>query len=291
MQKIHQNPSTNAFVIGYPINHSLSPILHKYWLDKYEIKASYKAIEVTPNDLSHFIKRVKKGEYIGGNITIPHKQDLLGLCDNLAEDARIIGAVNTIVTKQSKIYGSNSDWLGFLKNLDNLAPNWDKEAKQKNAIILGAGGASRAIIYALIQRKFANIHILNRDIQKAKNLAKEMTLHIGQTNKIIGHSLDEFNKIAPNTSLVVNTSSVGMNGTKFDSIAINNLPKRAIINDIVYTPLLTPLLKDAKDLGLKTVDGLGMLLHQAAPGFEKWFGVKPEVDEGLRAHILKTLGE
>ncbi len=283
--------SPQAFVIGDPISHSLSPRLHQFWLKKYNIVGNYKAINISNNELPSFFQRLQAGEFIGGNVTIPHKENIFSLCDEISQEAKEIGAINTLVLKDNKILGSNSDWVGFLENLDREALNWDKNAEQKQAIILGAGGAARAITYALIRRKFSHIHILNRTKDRAADLSKTMSLYASETVKITSHSLNEFNVLASKIDLVVNTSSIGMNGTKFENIALDKLPKSAIITDIVYTPLHTLLLSDTKNIGLKTVDGLGMLLFQAVFGFEKWFGVKPEVDNDLRNYLLSVLGE
>jgi len=280
-----------AFVIGDPVSHSLSPKLHQFWLKKYNISGSYKAVNISANELPSFFQKLQTGEFIGGNVTIPHKENIFSLCDEISQEVKEIGAINTLVLKDNKVFGANSDWIGFLENLDREALNWDKNAEQKHAIILGAGGASRAIIYALMRRKFSHIHILNRTKDRAISLSKQMKLVSYEEVKIRAHSLDEFNNLAPKADLVVNTSSIGMNDTKFENLALDNLPKSAIINDIVYTPLNTPLLIDAKNIRLKTVDGLGMLLFQAAFGFEKWFGVKPEIDNDLRNHLLSALGE
>jgi len=281
IEKYNKINKLKAFVIGSPINHSLSPILHKYWLNHYNIAGSYKAIEIKPVNLPVFFKKLQQGEYRGGNITIPHKTEALKYCDFVSKEAKTIGAVNTLIIRDNKIYGSNTDLIGFCKNLDQQAPNWDKN--KGAAIVLGAGGAARAILVALTKRGFSPIHILNRSKENAIKLANELK------GEYLAHSLNEFENLAANAAIVINTSSIGMGGTRFDSIDLKKLPKTAIVCDIVYTPLITPLLQDAKDLGLIAVDGLGMLLHQAAPGFEAWFAVKPEVTSKLRSFILKTL--
>ncbi len=280
-----------AFVIGEPISHSLSPKLHQFWIKKYQMNASYEAIEVSIKNLPSFIENLQKNQFLGGNVTIPLKENMFKFCEKISKEANDIGAINTLYYKNGQLYGDNSDYIGFLKNLDQQAKDWDENADKKHAIIIGAGGAARAIIYALIKRNFSHIHILNRTKPRALDLSKSMSLYAPKNIKITAHDLDEFNILAPNISLVINTSSVGMKGTSFKNLKLKNLPKEAIINDIVYTPINTPLLNDAQNLGLKTVDGLGMLLHQAVLGFEKWFGVKPEVDEDLKTYMLSLLGE
>ncbi len=286
-----KKPLVKAFIIGDPISHSLSPKLHGYWLEQFQIDAEYKALNIINKELPRFINHLNSGEFIGGNITIPHKENIMRFCDDISEEASEIGAVNTLIVKDKEIFGTNSDWLGFLINLDKNAKDWDNEAQAKQAIVIGAGGASRAIVYALMRRKLSKIHILNRTKAKAITLSKQMKLHSYEEVKITAHSLDEFNLLAPFASLVVNTSSVGMHGSEFENLNLNRLPKDAIVNDIVYTPINTPLLNDAKNLELKTVDGLGMLLYQAVLGFEAWFGKKPIVDDSLRQYMLSLLGE
>ena len=270
-----------AFVIGHPIAHSRSPLIHGYWLKHYGIDGSYEAIDVTPEDLPAFFDRLRKGEFAGGNVTIPHKELAYDLVDERDPLADTIGAVNTLVVGDHGIVGSNTDYLGFLGNLDQAAPGWDKGLKR--AVVLGAGGASRAILVALKSRGIPEIRLLNRTVQKAENLALDIE------GPILAGGLDEFQSCAAQAGLVVNTSAVGMKGTHFEDFDLNLLPKTAIVTDIVYAPLMTPLLADAQARGLKIVDGLGMLLHQAVPGFAAWFGTTPEVTPELRAIVEATL--
>ncbi len=272
-----------AFVIGHPIAHSRSPLVHNHWLQTLDIAGSYSSVDVAPDALPDFINAMRAGAYIGGNVTIPHKQAVFALCDVLADDAKIIGAVNTLVMRAGKLHGSNTDLAGFLGNLDQKAPGWD--ARGDTAIVLGAGGAARAVLVGLARRGFKNIHILNRTEATAKELAEELP------GPFIGAGLSAFASLAPKATLVVNTSAIGMHGSRFDDLDLGLLPKTALVTDIVYTPLETPLLADASALGLDTVDGLGMLLHQAVPGFEAWFGKRPEVSPDLRALAEQSLGE
>ena len=271
----------NAFVIGHPIAHSLSPVLHGFWLKKYGIDGFYKAIDVPPDELNQFTSRLRSGEFVGGNVTLPHKQAIFDLCDEIDPDARTIGAVNTLIMRDEKLVGSNTDHLGFAANLDQMAPGWDE--KKGTAIVLGAGGAARAVLVALAVRGFTQIHILNRSAQKARDLANELP------GPFSGHALNEFAELAGAIHLLVNTTSIGMHGTSFDNLPLSALPKSALITDIVYTPLITPLLADAQKAGLRIVDGLGMLLHQAVPGFEAWFGTRPEVTSELRDLLIEKL--
>ena len=270
-----------AFVIGHPIAHSRSPLIHGYWLERYGIAGSYEAIDVAPAELGAFFERLKAGAFAGGNVTIPHKEAAFSLVDELDPLAEETGAVNTLVLKGEDVVGYNTDYMGFLGNLDQAAPGWDKGLDE--VIVLGAGGAARAILVALKSREVGKVHLLNRTIDKAEELALELE------GRIECAGLGEFGARAPNARLVVNTSAVGMKGTRFDGLDLKLLPKDAIVTDIVYTPLLTPLLAEARALGLTVVDGLGMLLHQAAPGFEAWFGKRPEVTPELRRRIEATL--
>ena len=272
---------TRAFVIGHPIAHSRSPLIHGTWLEAHGIEGSYEAIDVTPDALPQFVAQVRAGAFAGGNVTIPHKEAVFALCDEVDPLARRIGAVNTLVARNGRVWGTNTDYLGFLGNLDQEAPGWDEGLAE--AIVVGAGGAARAVLVALAERGLKHIAILNRTADKAKSLAAEMGPQFS------GHGLDAFETLAPDAGLLVNTSSVGMHGTRFDDLPLAALPTGALVTDIVYTPLETPLLADARARGLRVVDGLGMLLHQAVPGFEAWFGTRPLVTAQLRRTIEATL--
>lgn len=273
--------TTKAFVIGHPINHSRSPLIHGTWLAEHGIDGSYEAIDVAPGDLPAFFGRLRSGEFAGGNVTIPHKEAVFALCDSVDPLARSIGAVNTLVVHDGKVEGRNTDYLGFLGNLDAGAPGWQQG--NRSAVVLGAGGAARAVIVALQSRNIPII-LLNRTVATAHRLATELA------GTIIAASLDDFAVVAAAAGLVVNTTSVGMHGSRFEQLDLALLASDTIVTDIVYAPLVTPLLADAAARGLRTVDGLGMLLHQAVPGFEAWFGVRPTVTPALRASIEATLG-
>lgn len=272
-----------AFVIGHPIKHSRSPLIHGIWLKAYGIDGSYEAIDVDTAGLPALFERLRSGAFVGGNVTIPLKEAVFALCDSVDPLARTIGAVNTLVAKDGKVHGFNTDFTGFLGNLDQKAPGWSDGFDR--AIVLGAGGAARAVLVALKQRGIGSIHLLNRTSERARALAGELG------GPIRAGSLEEFGALAPEAGLVVNTTSIGMHGTRFDVLALDRLPKSAIVTDIVYVPLETPLLADARACGLRVVDGLGMLLHQAVPGFEAWFGVRPEVTDELRSAVEATLGQ
>lgn len=270
-----------AFVIGHPIQHSRSPLIHGSWLRTYGIAGSYDAIDVTPHELPGFVDRLRQGAFVGGNVTIPHKEAVFMLCDSVDPLARTIGAVNTLVVTDGKVHGFNTDFMGFLGNLDQNAPGWSDGLEE--AIVLGAGGAARAVLVALAHRGIGRVHVLNRTQAKAEALALEIP------GPFVAGSLAAFNALAGGAGLLVNTTSLGMHGTRFNDLSLSRLPQNAIVTDIVYVPLVTPLLAEAAAIGLRTVDGLGMLLHQAVPGFEAWFGVRPKVSAELRAAVEATL--
>lgn len=271
-----------AFVIGHPIKHSRSPLIHGTWLKAYGVEGSYEPFDVAPEDLPGFVERLRQGEFAGGNVTIPLKEQVFGLCDSVDPLAQTIGAVNTLVGQAGgNVHGFNTDFMGFLGNLDQNAPGWDKRLER--AIVLGAGGASRAILVALRQRGVPEIVVLNRTAEKAEALAREIP------GPFVPGALGDYPGYAGTAGLVVNTTSIGMHDSRFEGLDLGLLPRTALITDIVYVPLITPFLAEARALGLRTVDGLGMLLHQAVPGFEAWFGVRPEVTAELRQKVEATL--
>jgi shikimate dehydrogenase len=274
--------TTKAFVIGHPINHSRSPLIHGTWLAEHGIDGSYEAIDVAPDDLPAFFQRLRGGEFAGGNVTIPHKEAVFALCDEVDPLARTIGAVNTLVVREGKVFGSNTDYLGFLGNLDAAVPGWSDGPA--DAMVIGAGGAARAVLVALQRRNGGKVHILNRTLANAQALVDEIE------GPFSAHGFDDFAELAPRTGIVINTTSIGMHSTRFDWLDFALLPERTLVTDIVYVPLMTPLLVEAAAHGLRTVDGLGMLLHQAVPGFEAWFGTRPAVTPELRARVEATLG-
>ena len=270
-----------AFVIGHPIAHSRSPLIHGTWLAEHGVDGSYEAIDVAPAQLPAFFDRLRSGEFAGGNVTIPHKEAVFALCDSVDPLATTIGAVNTLVVRDGKVHGTNTDYLGFLGNLDAEAPGWSDGPA--DAMIIGAGGAARAVLVALRRRDGGKVHVLNRTVGNAQALVDDID------GPFEAHGFDAFDELAPQTGLVINTSSIGMHGTRFDWLDLALLPETTLVTDIVYAPLITPLLAEAGARGLQTVDGLGMLLHQAVPGFEAWFGVRPTVTPALRARVEATL--
>ncbi|MGX5804638.1 shikimate dehydrogenase [Bradyrhizobium sp. Arg314] len=269
-----------AFVTGHPIAHSRSPKIHGHWLAKYGIDGSYQAIDVRPEDLAAFLGSLGQSGLRGGNVTIPHKEAAFALVDRRDEAAEAIGAVNTLWLDDGVLWGGNTDGLGFAGNLEQYAPGW---AANGPAVVLGAGGASRAVIHALKQRGVKDIRIVNRTLPRALELAGRFGAGVS------AHGADAVGELLADAGLLINTTSLGMHGDATLSADPAGLPDHAIVTDIVYVPLQTPLLAAAKTRGLKTVDGLGMLLHQAVPGFERWFGRKPEVTPELRRMIVADI--
>lgn len=267
-----------AFVTGWPISHSKSPALHGFWLDRYGIDGTYEAIAVEAENFAEFLSGLKAHGFAGGNITIPHKETAHAMIQNLDPAATDIGAVNTIWFEAHVICGGNTDAYGFAANLDDFAPQW---REGKRALVLGAGGAARAIVYAIREAGYEEIRIANRTYERAEKLAADFG------DKCQPIKMSDVAGLQSDLDFVVNTTSVGMNGDEGKlPVDVQALPATTIVTDIVYTPLETPLLAAANNKGLRTVDGLGMLLHQAVPGFEKWFGFRPEVDRQLREHVL-----
>ena len=271
-----------AFVIGFPIKHSRSPLIHGHWLERYAIEGSYEAIEVSPETLPAFLERLRAGEFAGGNVTVPHKEQVFQLVDDKDPATAHIKAFNTLVARPGgRIYGTNTDLYGFLANLDREAPGWSDGLE--DVVVLGAGGAARAVMAGLAGRVAGKVHVLNRTLARAEALVADFG------NKVAAGGLEEFGARAARSGLVVNTTTIGMHGSSFEGIDLSLLPRQALVTDIVYVPQMTPLLSAAAEQGLRVVDGLGMLLHQAVPGFEAWFGVRPEVTGELRALIEATL--
>jgi shikimate dehydrogenase len=271
-----------AFVCGHPIRHSRSPKIHGFWLKEHGITGSYEAVDVAPEDFGSFLAGLSQNGFRGGNVTIPHKEAAFRLAERRDEAAEAIGAVNTLWLEDGILWGGNTDAYGFAANLDEYAPGW---ANSDVAVVLGAGGASRAVIHALKKNGIGDIRIVNRTLSRAAELAD----HFG--DGVSAHAMAEAGDLLSDCGLLVNTTSLGMQGGDDTlPVDVSLLPRGSIITDIVYVPLETPLLAAARELGLKTVDGLGMLLHQAVPGFERWFGVRPMVSEGLREMIVADLG-
>ena len=263
-----------AGVVGHPVKHSRSPIIHGYWLEQFGINGRYDRYDVKPEDFSHFVKTLSEQGLQGVNVTIPHKEAAFLALDEATERARRLKAANTLWFENGKLWGDNTDSIGFLANLDQGHPGWDINAK--SALILGAGGAARAIIAGLQERNIEKITIVNRTRERAEELALTSG---GQV------AVAEWSKLSfqlESADLVVNTTSLGMSGQPDLDLSLDPLGKNALVTDIVYVPLETNLLKQARLRGNPVVDGLGMLLHQAVPGFEHWFGKRPVVTDELR---------
>ena len=274
------NPSSargpRAFVIGHPVGHSRSPMIHGHWLEVHGIAGSYEKVPVPPEDLDGFVAGLKAAGFVGGNVTVPHKRRVLELADAVDEAADAIGAANTLWFDGDDLVAGNTDALGFLASLDDEAPGWD--GTPGAALVLGAGGAARAVVHGLLERGF-EVAVVNRTLMRAVDLAE------GQDEGVWAYAWEEIPQLLRSADLVVNTTTLGMAGQPPLALDLAGLKRGAIVADIVYTPLETPLLAAARAAGHRAVGGLGMLLHQAVPGFERWFGVRPEVTPDLRALI------
>ncbi len=274
-----------AGVFGWPVSHSLSPRLHGFWLDRHGIDGTYIPLPVRPEHFAEAVGALPRLGFRGANVTVPHKEAAVALVDHLTDRARRIGAVNTLtVGEDGTLTGDNTDGFGFLENLRQGAPEWKPE--DGRVVVLGAGGAARGVVAALQDAGVPEIVVLNRTVERAQALAVDLG------RGIIAAPLTEAQSFVGTCRLLVNTTSLGMGG-EGDGVVLpgvlDTLDEQAVVNDIVYTPLITPLLEAARRQGNRVVDGLGMLLHQARPGFEAWFGVLPEVDEELRGFVLKAL--
>lgn len=279
---VDSRETRRAFVCGHPIRHSRSPLIHGHWLEQFGIAGRYTAEDVAPENFAGFIEGLRSGEagFVGGNVTIPHKEAACRLVDTPDELAKELGAANTLWVEDGKVRATNTDGYGFTANLDACHPGWDKGSR---AVIFGAGGAARAIVQAVRDRGFSEVHIVNRTVARAQELADRFG------PKIFAHPQGALGEVMRGADLFVNTTSVGMDGKNAIDIDFTPLISGAVVTDIVYVPLMTPMLIKAQAQGFAIVDGLGMLLHQAVPGFEKWFGRRPAVDEALRALIVADM--
>lgn len=271
-----------AGVMGWPIAHSRSPRLHGFWLERYGIDGAYVPLAVAPEDLEAAFRLLPRLGYRGFNLTAPHKERALELADRLTPQAERIGAVNTVIRQEDgSLLGDNTDAYGFIASLRQQVPDWRSEGD--TAVVLGAGGAARAVTVALLDAGCRDVRLCNRTLGRAKALAAEIG---GDVSACPWQSRAE---ALAGAGLLVNTTSLGQMGQPPLELALSALPADAVVNDIVYTPLETALLAAARARGHRVADGLGMLLHQARPGFEAWFGHAPEVDEALRRHVLSGL--
>ena len=267
-----------ACVIGWPAKHSRSPLVHRYWLKRYGLPGDYGIAEVSPDDFDRFLRNLRENGYVGGNITVPHKTAAARIVRDLDETAAALGAVNTVWYDNGDLIGANTDVYGFLANLDASVPDWQVDVDR--AVVLGAGGAARGIVHGLLSRGIDRIDVINRTVERAEALRTDFG------DSVAAFSTDALPTRLAGARLLINTTSLGMTGAPPLDIDLAPLADGAVVSDIVYVPLQTALLKRASARGLRTVDGLGMLLHQAVPGFERWFGRRPEVTEDLRALIV-----
>ncbi len=270
-----------AGVIGHPIAHSRSPALHGYWLQRYGIRGHYVPLDVSPTDLAHVLQTLPLMGFVGVNITIPHKEAILQIADVVTDRAALIGAANTLIfRKDGRIQADNTDGAGFIANLRQNAPHWQPGSGP--AVVFGAGGAARAVVAALIEVGVPEIRIANRTRPRAEALRSDLGAKL-----IVSEWVQAANMLDGATT-VVNTTSLGMTGKPEFRVPLDGLNPRAVVTDLVYAPLMTQFLIEAQEKGCTVVDGLGMLLHQAAPGFERWFGQRPQVDDATRRAVLSA---
>lgn len=269
-------------MIGWPVKHSRSPLIHTFWIKQYHLDAVYRREEIAPEAFADFITHLSERGYVGANITIPHKEAALAMSEP-DDRARAVGAANTLWYDTGRLLSTNTDVEGFTANLDACVPDWEQRAGE--AVVLGAGGSARAVIYGLIERGLEKIHVLNRTPERAAALQARFGQVVQPAHEsALPHLLTR-------AGLLVNTTSLGMTGQPPLVIDLAPLPGQAVVADLVYAPLETPLLAAARARGLATADGLGMLLYQAVRGFQLWFGVRPEVTPQLRTLVEADLGK
>jgi len=268
-----------ACLIGWPAAHSRSPLIHHYWLRTLGIEGGYNIEAIPPEGFAEFILHLASHGFVGANVTRPHKERALALSEPDAR-ARAVGAANTLWYDGGKLCSTNTDVEGFVNNLDACAPGWDRAS---DALVLGAGGASRAVVFGLLERGIKRVHVANRTIERARALADQFGAAVDPV------AWDAVGALLPRAGVLVNTTSLGMHGQPPLEIDIGQLASDAVVADLVYVPLRTPLLSAAQGRGLRCADGLGMLLHQAVRGFELWFGRRPEVTPELRALVEADL--
>lgn len=282
MKKTAEKRGGAVCVIGWPAGHSRSPLIHNYWIKKYGINGEYRREAVPPDQFAAFISSLAEKGYVGANITLPHKEAVLALTEPDSR-ARAIGAANTLWYEGTHLKSTNTDVEGLLGSLDAAVPGWDKGMEK--AVVLGAGGAARAVVFGLVERGVERIHVVNRTVERAEAFTKRFgsRVHAARWTEMTG--------LFTGAELLINTTSLGMQGQPELVVNLKALPDSAVVVDAVYAPLETSLLKAAKARGLRVADGLGMLLYQAVRGFSLWYGVTPEVTAELRALVeadLKT---
>lgn len=272
---------TNVCIIGWPIEHSRSPLIHRTWLAHYGLKGNYTREAVKPGDVATFLRALKENGYVGCNVTVPHKEAAFKAADVRHPAAEAVGAANTLWLEDGKLHATNTDTYGFMAYLEKMAPNWSEGAPK--IVVFGAGGAARGIIYGLREAGQPHLYLTNRTKQRAL----EVRAHFGDGVEVI--EWEDRAAAVQDAELIINTTSLGMNGQGSLGIDLATVGVNCVVCDIVYTPLETELLSAAKQRGLTTVDGLGMLLHQAVPGFEKWFGLRPLVTDELYALVANDV--
>jgi len=268
-----------ACLIGWPAAHSRSPLIHHYWLRTLGIEGGYVIEAVPPDEFKDFLFRLSLRGFVGANVTIPHKEQALALSKPDAR-ASAVGAANTLWYEDGELRSTNTDVEGFINNLDASAPGWDG---REDALVLGAGGSARAVVFGLLERGIKRVHLANRTSERSSALADQFGAGV------LPVAWDAISELLPRAGLLVNTTSLGMHGQPALELDVGKLPSHAVVTDLVYVPLQTPLLEASRQRGLKTADGLGMLLHQAVRGFELWFGRRPEVTAELRALVEADL--
>lgn len=270
-----------ACVMGYPIAHSRSPLIHGYWLRTLGIPGDYVREEVRPEAFPDFVAELRARGYVGGNCTVPHKEAAYRLAEVTTDRARTMGAVNTLWFESGRLHGDNTDGAGFLAHLSATQPDWP--GVTETALVLGAGGAARGIVSALLEAGVPRVVLANRTLARAEALQALFG------PKVTAVGWESLPASLPQADLLINTTSLGMQGQPALDIALDRLRPSAIVADIVYVPLVTPLLAQARARGHRTTDGLGMLLHQAVPGFEHWFGRRPQVTDELREILVRDI--
>jgi shikimate dehydrogenase len=269
-----------ACVIGWPVAHSRSPLIHNYWIKELGLDAQYRREAVEPERFADFVRALDQRGYVGANVTVPHKEAALALAEPDPR-AQAVGAANTLWYEAGRLRATNTDVEGFVANLDAAVPGWDRGLD--GALVLGAGGAARAAVFALAERGIAAIHVANRSFARAVALQESFG---GSVRALPWHAAAD---VMPRAGLLVNTTTLGMAGQPPLNLGLEGLPAQAVVYDLVYVPLETALLQAARARGLRAVDGLGMLLHQAVGGFARWFGVRPQVTQPLRRLVVADL--
>jgi shikimate dehydrogenase len=274
------DPIPAACIVGWPVEHSRSPLIHNYWLEHYRIAGAYRREAVAPEEFADFVKNLSARGYVGANVTVPHKEAALSL-SRPDERALAVGAANTLWFDRGVLHSTNTDVEGFLDNLDACAPHWHRNLD--NAVVLGSGGAARAVVYGLLLRGFARVVVVNRTAGRAESLRERF----GQA--VQSARWEERNALVADAALLVNATTLGMRHEPELTLDVGRLPADALVADLVYVPLQTPLIRAAKARGLRIADGLGMLLYQAVRGFALWFGRTPQVTPELRALVEADL--